>query len=205
MNNNSESTLLLYLILAVLLFGSGAVLGFFSTLFWIIVIIAIIIGGIWFLSQMPRAIKEVAKEEVNEFKGEYRKFKSDPLGFKKHPIYAPIFWGICLIIFLWLIISLMTQSDNKTKVNTQSLDISTPQIVKNKFPEENRNLFLKNCIKSADGVQNAETYCSCALENIEANYTLSQFAQMEATYTRTNSLPEGLKNAFEQCINKVKD
>lgn len=199
MNNNSESTLLLYLILAVLLFGSGAVLGFFSTLFWIIVILAIIIGGIWFLIQMPKAIKEVAKEEVDEFKEGYSKFKSDPLGFKKHPVYAPIFWGICLIIFLWLIISLTTQSDNEIKVNTQSF----PQMVKNKFPEENRNLFLKNCIQSADGIQNAETYCSCALENIEANYTLSQFAQMEATYTRTNSLPEGLKNAFEQCINKV--
>lgn len=201
MSNNSESTLLLYLILAVLLFGSGAVLGFFSTLFWIIVIIAIIIGGIWFLSQMPKAIKEVAKGEVDELKEGYSKFKSDPLGFKKHRIYAPIFWGICLIIFLWLIISLTTQSDNEIKVNTQSF----PQMVKNKFPEENRDLFLKNCIKSTDGVQNAEIYCSCALENIEANYTLSQFAQMEAAYTRTNSLPEGLKNAFEQCINEVKN
>jgi len=99
----------LWLILAVLLFGSGAVLGFFSTIFWIIVAIVVIIGLIWFIVFLPKIGKEIIREEIEETK----------LGFKKHPIYASIFWIIAAVFFIWLMVAWLSQSNSRNEINIQ--------------------------------------------------------------------------------------
>lgn len=199
---NSNGQLVLWLILAVLLFGSGAVLGFFSALFWIIVVIAIIIGIIWFLAQTPK----VAIEIVEEQKAAYR----------KHPVGVIISFIILgVLIIFWLA---STQGNHSAEVsNTGTLmqyqqTNQQPTIKKidyqsmkgYTFPEINRSAFKQNCVKEAGSELAAisQSYCSCLLKYFELNYSFKEFLGIEQQYIKTGKFPPDVTIAINRCVGK---
>lgn len=63
-----NTNFLLLIIVAVLLFGASAVLGFFELLFWLFVLALVIFAVIWIISQMHKAVEETISEEKETFK-----------------------------------------------------------------------------------------------------------------------------------------
>ncbi len=190
----------LLIIIAILLFGSGAVLGFFSTIFWIIVAIAVIIGLIWFIFSLPK----MGKEGVKEIK----------LGYKKHPIYATLFWGSCLIFFLWLIIAWMTQSSNKTNgnnatpifynststnqgtsINTHATSTQTLDSFKTSYQRE----FIKSCESVAGGTNVNSLLCTCVASYMVTNYNNVQLTGISAKGKISGKVPQEITNAVNSC------
>lgn len=190
--------MVLWLILAVLLFGSGAVLGFFSALFWTIVILVMIALVIWILIRTPRVAKEVTQELIEEQKVEYRK---RPLKV----IFTYIFFII--IIAFWLLSKLSNNSieTGSTELYGQNQDkkLFDSQSIKGySYPEVNRNVFLQNCVKEAGqelaGISQA--YCSCALNYLESNYSFKEFIKIEQAYSKTNQIPQPMSDAMQYCV-----
>src|SRR5215217_3676134 len=91
----------LWLILAVLLFGSGAVLGLFSWIFWIIVAVAGLVLVIWFVASLPRMGKSIVEEDIEATKKAYR----------NHPTLTAVFWALLALFFVWLITALQQPSE----------------------------------------------------------------------------------------------
>lgn len=193
---NSNGQLVLWLILAVLLFGSGAVLGFFSTLFWIIVVISLICVGIWFIYQTPRITSELVEEQ----KAAYRKH---PLGV----ILSFIIIGV-LIIF-WL---MSTQGSNSSNVSntvelpqyqqTRTQVVDYQSLKGYTFPEANRTAFKQSCVREAGselaGI--SQSYCSCLLKYFELNYSFKEFLNIEKQYLKTGQFPPDVVVAANSCI-----
>lgn len=126
MQTNSGTNTLLLLILAVLLFGSGAVLGFFSVLFWIIVGLILIIAVIWFIFQTPKIVSGVVEEQ----RAAYIKHPIGILfsliilailfGFStKIGSFSAVIWIILIIgLTIWLI-TVMARESKKTKFKSE--------------------------------------------------------------------------------------
>lgn len=95
MNRNVE--ILLLIIIIVLLFGAGSILGFLSIVFWVIVVTLLITGVIWFVSRIPKALKEGVDEQEKSF--------------RKHPRGAIILVTLGVIFFLSMIIASFIQSN----------------------------------------------------------------------------------------------
>lgn len=213
------NSVLLLIIIAILLFGSGVVLGFFSTIFWIIVAITVIAGLIWFVVSLPKIGKDIVQDEVNTIKK----------GYQKHPTYTVIFWIIGIIFFLWLIIAWRNQSSNATVIDTQfqpyisttpqeevkqyemnlekaraagATDEQIQEVLQSRpdvhvYPDINRDAFLTNCYKESE---NNITACTCLLAYFEARYTIDEFLQIEDEYVKTQKYPEAMINAMQYCV-----
>jgi hypothetical protein len=190
--------MVLWLILAVLLFGSGAVLGFFSTLFWIIVVLTILGVILWILFQTPRVTKELVEEQKQ--------------AYRKNPVGVVIsFIVIAVVIILWLV----TRQQNSSTEISNTRDVTYQQQVGTidyqstkgyTFPEANRTVFKQNCIKEAgqELAGYSQSYCSCALNYLELNYSFKEFLNMEQAYVKTKQLPQGMVDAGTVCLNKVR-
>lgn len=189
--------MVLWLILAVLLFGSGAVLGFFSTLFWIIVVISILGVVLWILFQTPR----ITKELVDEQKEAYR----------KHPVGVVFsFIIIAGFIIFWLITKQQNDSSGistteKLLKGQQTKTVDYQSLKGYAFPQVNRTAFTQSCIKEAgpEAAGISKAYCSCILIYIELNYSFKEFLRIEQEYLKTKKFPPDITAAINNCVNRA--
>lgn len=192
MQSNSETNTLLILILAVLLFGSGAVLGFFSTVFWIIVAVVIVIGLIWFIYQTPKIVSGVVEEQK--------------VAYRKHPIGVILsFIIIVVVIIFWLISTQGNLSSNTSNtggtgnlLQYQQPPTSVSKV--NEYPPEKRQAFMKSCLITKGANQ---AYCSCALTYFETTFTIEEVHQLNLKYQESGVMPDELKAGFYFCRNKL--
>lgn len=205
---------LLVLIVCILLFGAGSVLGFFSIIFWLLVGISIVAGIIWLIKQTPT----IVKEEIEEQK----------IAFKKHPnaVIVVIFFVVGFFL-LWLIAYVSKEQGSinpyPTKQNTNNYvpGLTTTEVSSQSqtekvdyqskkgyaFPIANRNEFIQSCVKDAGSELKtvSSEYCTCALKYLELNYSFNELKSMEQEYIKTNKLPKGLTDAFTTCLNKLRN
>ena len=64
------------------------------------------------------------------------------------------------------------------------------------WTESQKNNFISECIKSANGHKNGKVYCKCALERVIAKYPYALLADVAAS---TNS-EEELMEMFQPCL-----
>lgn len=191
-SSNQGTNFLLILIIAILIFGSGAVVGFFTTLFWIIAGIAVVIGIIWIIFQIPSVVKEGIEEQK--------------IAYKKHPIGIILsLIVIAVAIFIWLLSREGTHSsrtNNPENLLQQTNSIDYQSLRGYAFPEVNRSAFTESCIKEAGselaGV--SRSYCLCLLNYLELNYSFKEFLNVEQEYLRTGEFPPPFTAAVNSCV-----
>jgi len=57
-----------------------------------------------------------------------------------------------------------------------------------------------NFMTSCTGTGGTESYCRCALDHLEQDYDLGEFAEAERSYTATGKLPDEMMNAARDCL-----
>lgn len=203
------TNVLLFLILVVLLFGAGTVMGFFSTVFWIVFWISIAIL-VWKISAITI---EDEKKQIKE-------------GFDKHPYIAMTFWAFALAFLIFVvgsyIVDFSTDSnpvDNSgvkvTPLNTntvqtkQHIDEKNTQIVSYQYPNNVRSQFLTSCNENATDLdidtELITGYCRCSLNFIQERYSFEEFAKAEIQYVQTGQLPELMVESAEYCLNQIQN
>jgi hypothetical protein len=125
-------------------------------------------------------------------------------------------WAIIIIFFIILLIAYITnltqpklesvptitnQSDVFLQESNNSSE-QTPTPTKKQYPNNVRNNFINSCIASGKGYT-SETLCSCMLENIETNYSLNEYIDIELEYLKDGKFPDAFQDIiYKNCVKK---
>lgn len=181
MNNqsNDETNFLLLLILLALTGGAGAVTGFFSAIFWIVLILAILIGLIWFFTKFWPVILIIGILVIAA------------MIFKPQPSVTNY--------------SQNQQQNNNQPVSNIT---SAPNIDEYGWPLSAVDSIVTNCINVKSNNLNKSVACRCIARYIESKLTYSDYSQMENTFTQNKLEPspiyrQTIKNAAAACDFKI--
>jgi hypothetical protein len=65
-----------------------------------------------------------------------------------------------------------------------------------RFPTVVETNFMTGCTGSGGNT----SYCRCALDHLEQDYDLGEFAEAEQSFTTTGKLPDSMMNAVRDCV-----
>jgi hypothetical protein len=68
-----------------------------------------------------------------------------------------------------------------------------------RYPETVEANFMSGCT----GGGGTPDYCRCALDHLEQDYDLREFAEAERSYTATGQLPDSMVGAVRECLPKL--
>ena len=177
-----------------MLFGAGAVLGFFSTLFWIIVGVTLIIGLLLFIRFIPNTffyILVVIFLFWLIFASSHQSNNNSVVNLNQ-PQISPTIQQEEIINYKKFDAE-GARADGYTSEQIQEYLAQHPNA--HVYPEDNRNLFLTNCYKTSE---NNTKSCNCLLNYFEARYSLDEFAQIDAEYAK-NQKSEIITKAVQYC------
>jgi hypothetical protein len=76
---------------------------------------------------------------------------------------------------------------------------SSNEAVVERYPAAIETNFIRGCTATGG----PEDYCRCALDRLEHHYDLGEFADAEASYLKTGTLPDDMKALVLECVSKL--
>lgn len=187
----------------------------------------LVLGGIgtWVISQFTQIGMEGGFKDKKE-KVVYHEELGTKKNSKKDASWGAAVGIITVLVTSLIVISWIVQDYTKTSTqystgtqNTETSETidqfgepenqtvvipsSMPTIRLNStYPTATRIAFLTSCYQSAEEMDTnlKQSYCSCLLGYLESNYTLYEFAQLEATYKQTQQFSPDVINAAKSCV-----
>ena len=79
-----------------------------------------------------------------------------------------------------------------------------------RWPEENREAFMRNCLGQARKTQPTApvealtSYCECTVDRLQERFSLKEFEALEAQSVREKKPPMELIRVVEECAGRVR-
>jgi hypothetical protein len=86
-----------------------------------------------------------------------------------------------------------------------NVNSSSQQDASHSYPERDVSEFTEGCVESASerlGSEMAQKICSCAISEIQKNYTYGEFKKLGQEMQQTKAAPTKFEAAFSSCAQK---